>query len=105
MIMSVELYSRVLWWDGATRRGLAKNGDIRVDLHAPPSVLDHPSFIDYGEIRAGEATYTQLKTEPGGRTREMEAPEIEAIRKWFAGAGFMRLLRRCIVQSRKMVKP
>lgn len=99
--MSVELYARVLWWDSHKQRGLAKHMDIRLDLHESPDVLGHPAFIDYEEVHLGTATIMEVQMHAGERTREMEAPEIEAVRRWFAGAGFAKLLRACLRQARR----
>lgn len=72
--------------------GLAKEGDLKLVLHAPPIVLSNAVEIDFGEVRKDELAYDPYIRSEGEAKRDMTAPEIIVVRKWLSGllAGVMR---------------
>lgn len=81
--MSTEYYYRRLCYDKSG--GIAKEGDLKLVLHAPPIVLADAVEIDFGEIRAGELAYDPYVRRGGGAKQDMTAPEIIAVRRWLFG--------------------
>lgn len=85
------LYTKVLlWWDGA--RGQVQYDGIEWVLTHPPGALPEIREIDYcPELHAFE-----LRPQQTDRKRDLEAPEIVAIKDWLErfGAVMSRRLRR-----------
>jgi hypothetical protein len=81
--MSADLYRRVLWWNGS--RGLLKEIDVTVELHAPPTFLPDVEEVDFGQMQKEGTDFNAYPPRirlGGGANREMEAPEITAVRVW-----------------------
>jgi hypothetical protein len=89
--MSVDLYYRRLHYRMG-RGGMAKEGDVRLELHTAPIVLPEAVEIDFGEVQRGVLAYDPYVRAEGEAKRDMTAPEIIAVRVWLSGllAGVMR---------------
>lgn len=74
--MSANLYLTRLYWDG--RRGLAKSGDVSIELHAAPAVLGGPVEIDF----APEVRVAEMRPRPCDPRRDMTPEEAAAVLAW-----------------------
>src|SRR5688572_27893287 len=83
--MSIDLYYRRLHYRTG-RGGMAKEGDVRLELHEAPIVFPQAVEIDFGEIEVGELAYDPyIRPSEGEAKRDMTAPEVIAARRWLAG--------------------
>lgn len=80
--MSYELYKRVVWWNG--EKGLIKEIDVTVELEKVPPFIAGIAEVDFGEIELGKPVFARVREDVETRHRDMEAPEIAALRQWLA---------------------
>lgn len=86
--MSADLYYRRLCYVDK-RGGIAKEGDLKLELHAPPIVLANAIEISFGEIHPGVLAYDPYIVRSGGAAKDdMSPPEIIAVRRWLFGLLF-----------------
>lgn len=82
--MSDLLYHTRVRWDG--RHGIVKCGEIELELRSPPDVMPDVAELDYAEVHPGKVCgWPQIRPRHFDRQREMEAPEIAALKAWIAG--------------------
>ena len=74
--MSLFYTTEWLWWNG--RRGQAQCDGVSRDLERAPDVLPEIAEIDY----CPEFHTAEIRPRPCDRRRDLEAPEVEAIRRW-----------------------
>lgn len=83
--MSADLYYRRLHYRMG-RGGVAKEGDLRLELHSPPIVFPDAVEIDLGEIQKDVLAYDPYIVRRQGEAKDdMTAPEIIAVRRWLFG--------------------
>lgn len=80
--MSAEVYARGVWLTGDTI--ILKDGDLTVQLRHAPRVHG-VAELDFGEVDMGTSAYPpEIRPVDGDRRREMEAPEIQALKERIA---------------------
>ncbi len=83
--MSTELYHRRLAYY-AGRGGVAKEGDLVLNLRSAPPVFPNLFEIDFGEIHPGSVLFPPfMRLSSNSKRRDMTADEITAVRAWLAG--------------------
>lgn len=91
--MGMPYFAR-LWWDESRHRGQAICGDVEVELHEMPPVLQAVE-IDYGEAHPDELAYPpEIRDVAHERKREMTGPEVAAVHDWLRG--LMSTLKRFV---------
>lgn len=78
--MSSELYSRGLWRSGETL--VLRDGDLTIHIsHAKLIAAIPETEIDFGEIEPDvQAYYAEVREHSYDKRREMDAPEIVALK-------------------------
>ncbi len=80
--MSTDLYHRRLAYY-AGRGGIAKEGNLVLQLSAPPPIFIGITEIDYGEVCPGQLLFTPfVRQADHARRRDLMPFEIAMVRTW-----------------------
>jgi hypothetical protein len=82
--VSEDLYTRGLWRHGESL--VLRDGDLTVTVHHAKLIAAIPeSEIDFGEIQPDILAYCpEVREKPGDKRRELDAPEIAALKERIA---------------------
>jgi len=83
--MSAAYYYRCLSYRKG-HGGVAKEGDLMLQLHSAPPVFPEAVEISLGEVQRGTPAFIPYVREREGEAkRDMSAPEVIAVRMWLSG--------------------